>query len=55
MKDNTIIIVLLTILFIVELTNQFWMIRLDNRIMKLDQKSTEFFEPILPQWEEGVK
>lgn len=54
MKDNIIVIALLTMLFIVELSNQFWMIRLDNRIKELDKKATEFFEPILPEWEEGI-
>jgi hypothetical protein len=40
-------------LFLVELSNQYWMIKMSNRLKDLDKKATEFFEPILPEWEEG--
>lgn len=57
MKNDHIIIALLVILFLVELSNQYWMVGVNNKLKILDRKATEYFEPILPVWEEeeGVK
>ena len=52
MKNDYVIISLLTMLFLVELSNQYWMMKMSNRLKDLDKKATEFFEPILPEWEE---
>jgi hypothetical protein len=53
LNKYTIIISLLTILLLVEISNQFQMSRIENKINILDKKATEFFEPILPEWEDN--
>lgn len=42
-------------LFLVELSNQYWMIKMSNRLKELDRKVTEYFEPFLPEWENDQK
>ena len=53
MKSEHIIIALLTLLFIVELSNQAWMIRTDRTLKQMQKEMQEYFEPILPTWEEA--
>lgn len=52
MKNEHIIIVLLTLLFVVEISNQAWMIRTSKTLDQMHKEMKEFFEPILPEWEE---
>lgn len=51
MKNNFIITALLAMLFFVELSNQYWMINISNKIKNMEKTLTEYFEPILPEWE----
>jgi hypothetical protein len=51
MKNNTIIVGLLVILFFVELSNQYWMISINNKLKDFNEKMSEYLEPTLPEWE----
>jgi hypothetical protein len=53
MKDNHIIISLLVMLFFVELSNQYWMISTNNKLKNIEKAIAEYFEPILPEWEDA--
>lgn len=53
MKNDYIVVGLLTILFFIELSNQYWMISVNNKLKSMDKNMIEYFEPILPEWEEN--
>ena len=55
MKNEQIIIVLLTLLFVIEISNQAWMIKTEKLLKQMHSEMKEFFEPILPTWEEAQK
>lgn len=55
MKNDYVVVGLLTILFLIEMSNQYWMISVNNKLKSMDKNMTEYFEPILPEWEENSK
>lgn len=53
MKNDNIVITLLVMLFLVELSNQYWMLRVNKQLRNMEKNMSEYFEPILPEWEEN--